>query len=158
MAARALRSALSCCLASCRSKALSSAVAACGSAVLSATGKQYVTILKPVRLLTTCTAHEHMLLRRHKLCYHCLCADFGTAFGMEQHTITSCTPLRGSMPCASYHLPAKKAAMQGSHAEHRTLSCASIRAAMTGGSCSAFSICAMEYAESSASPSPLCFL
>ena len=59
-AARALRSALSCCLASCRSRALSSAVAACGSAALSAMGKQCTTVLKLVRLLTTYAAKGHM--------------------------------------------------------------------------------------------------
>ena len=64
MAARALRSALSCCLASCRSRALSSAVAACGSAALSAMGKQCVTVLKLVRLLTTYTAKKTYIIRR----------------------------------------------------------------------------------------------
>ena len=59
MAARALRSALSCCLASCRSKVLSSLVAACVSAVLSAMGKHCVTVFKLVRLLTTYAAKEH---------------------------------------------------------------------------------------------------
>ena len=55
-------------------------------------------------------------------------------------------------------IPAKEAAMQKLHAENHTLSLASTSAAMTGGCCSALSICTMEYADSIASPSPLLLL
>jgi hypothetical protein len=56
-AALALRSAFSCRTARLRSRALSSSEAVKGSAGPSARGKQLMTVLKQVNILTTCATH-----------------------------------------------------------------------------------------------------